>query len=49
MAKVIKDDDPMPVKVNDKVIFGKYSGTEIELNGKKYIIMAEEDILAIIE
>lgn len=49
VAKVIKDDDPMPVKVNDKVIFGKYSGTEIELNGKKYIIMAEEDILAIIE
>jgi len=49
VAKVIKDDEPMPVKVNDKVIFGKYSGTEIEIKGEKYIIMAEDDILAIIE
>lgn len=49
VAKAIKADEPMPVEVNDKVIFGKYSGTEIEIKGEKYIIMAEDDILAIIE
>jgi chaperonin GroES len=37
------------VKKNDEVIFGKYAGTEIELDGKKYSILRETDILGIIE
>ncbi len=49
VAKVSEDDEPMPVKVNDTIIFSKYAGTEIELEGEKYIIMGEDDILAIIE
>lgn len=39
---------PMTVKVGDVVLFGKYSGTEIKLDGQEYVIMKEEDILAII-
>jgi len=39
----------MAVKKNDEVIFGKYSGTEVELDGKKYSILRETDILGIIE
>ncbi len=49
VAKVSEDDESMPVKVNDTIIFSKYAGTEIELEGEKYIIMAEDDILAIVE
>ncbi len=40
---------PMDVKVNDKVLFGKYSGTEIKVDGEEYLVMREEDIVAIIE
>ncbi|MGB9668079.1 MAG: co-chaperone GroES [Thermosulfidibacteraceae bacterium] len=36
------------VKVGDEVIFGKYSGTEVEIDGEKYLVMREEDIYAII-
>ena len=39
----------MAVKKNDEVIFGKYAGTEVELDGKKYFILRETDILGIIE
>jgi chaperonin GroES len=39
----------MSVKKNDEVIFGKYAGTEVELDGKKYSILRETDILGIIE
>jgi chaperonin GroES len=39
----------MAVKKNDEVIFGKYAGTEVELDGKKYSILRETDILGIIE
>ncbi|GBU06700.1 co-chaperonin GroES [Bacteroidales bacterium] len=42
-----KDED-MIVKKGDKVLFGKYAGTEIELEGVKYLIMRQSDILAII-
>ncbi len=38
---------PMEVKVGDKVLYGKYSGTEIKINDEDYLIMKEEDILAI--
>ncbi len=40
---------PLSVKAGDKILFGKYSGTEIKLNGNEYLIMREEDILGIIE
>ncbi|KAA0893409.1 co-chaperone GroES [Oryzomonas japonica] len=40
---------PLDVKVGDKVLFGKYSGTEIKVDGEEFLIMREEDILAIVE
>ncbi len=40
---------PMDVKAGDKVLFAKYSGTEIKLDGKKLLIMRESDLLAIVE
>lgn len=43
-----KKDEPMTVKVGDKVLYGKYAGTEITIDGKEYLIMRESDILAII-
>ncbi len=43
-----KKDEPMTVKEGDKVLYGKYSGTEITHNGKTYLIMRESDIFAII-
>lgn len=41
-------DHEMTVKVGDQVIYGKYSGTELELDGVKYMIMKESDIYAIV-
>ena len=41
-------DEPMTVKVGDTVLYGKYSGTELKLEGKDYLIMRESDILAIV-
>ena len=43
-----KKDEPMTVKVGDKVLYGKYSGNEISVDGKKYLIMHESYIFAII-
>ena len=40
---------PMDVNVGDKVLFGKYSGTEIQLEGLDYLIMREDDILGVVE
>ena len=40
---------PVDVKEGDKILFGKYSGAEIKLNGEEHLIMREEDILGIIE
>jgi chaperonin GroES len=40
---------PLDVKVNDLVLFGKYSGSEINIDGEEHVIMREEDILGIIE
>ena len=40
-----KKDEPMTVKVGDTVLYGKYSGTEINLEGEEYLIMRESDIL----
>ena len=43
-----KKDEPLTVKVGDQVLYGKYSGTEINIEGKDYLIMRESDILAVI-
>ena len=40
---------PLDVKPGDKILFGKYSGTEIKIEGEEHLIMREEDILGIIE
>jgi len=40
---------PLDVRVNDLILFGKYSGTEINIDGEEHLIMREEDILGIIE
>ena len=40
---------PMDVQVGDKVLYAKYSGTEVKLDGKKLLILRESDILAVIE
>lgn len=41
-------DDPMVLKEGDMVLYGKYSGTEIELEGTKYLIMRQSDVMAVI-
>ncbi len=43
-----KKDEPLTVKVGDSVLYGKYSGTEIHIDGKEYLIMRESDIFAVI-
>ena len=43
-----KKDEPMTVKVGDTVLYGKYAGTEISVEGSDYLIMRESDIVAII-
>ncbi len=50
-GEVLKDGTirPLEVKVGDKVLFGKYSGTEVKIDNKEYVIMREEDLLAVIQ
>lgn len=43
-----KPDEPMTLKAGDKVLYGKYAGTELKLDGKDYLIMREIDVLATI-
>ncbi|NTW31569.1 MAG: co-chaperone GroES [Bacteroidetes bacterium] len=43
-----KKDEPMTVKVGDNVLYGKYAGTEITVEGKDYLIMKESDIYAVV-
>jgi len=40
---------PISVKVGDKILFGKYSGTEIKIDGEEHLILREDDVLAVIE
>lgn len=40
---------PMTVKVGDKVLFDKYAGTQVTYEGQKYLVVAEKDVLAIVE
>ena len=42
-------DEPMVLKAGDSVLYGKYAGTEIEFEGKKYLMMRQSDVLAVIE
>lgn len=43
-----KKDEPLTVKVGDEVLYGKYAGTEIQVEGKEYLIMRESDIFAVL-
>ena len=43
-----KKDEPLTVKVGDTVVYGKYSGTELSVDGNDYLIMRESDIFAIL-
>jgi chaperonin GroES len=40
---------PLDVKVGDRVLFGKYSGTEVKLDGEDFLVMREEDIMGVVE
>jgi chaperonin GroES len=40
---------PIDLKVDDKVIYSKYSGTEVKLDGEEYLVISERDVLAVIE
>jgi len=50
-GKVLEDGKvrPLDVKVGDKILFGKYSGTEVKLNGEELLVMREEDIMAVLD
>jgi len=43
-----KKDEPMEVKVGDEVLYGKYAGTELSIDGKDYLILRQSDILAVV-
>ena len=43
-----KKDEPMTVKVGDEILYGKYAGTEVQIDGKEFLIMSESDIFAIV-
>jgi chaperonin GroES len=51
MGKVNDDGKitPLDIKVNDRILFGKYSGSEINIDGEEHLIMREDDILGVIE
>jgi chaperonin GroES len=40
---------PLDVKVGDKILFGKYSGTEVKMGGEELVVMREEDVMAVVE
>lgn len=40
---------PLDVKVGDRVLFGKYSGTEVKLDGQDFLVMREDDIMGVVE
>ena len=51
-AGKIMDDgkrQPMDVKVDDRIIYSKYSGTEVKLDGEDYLVISERDVLAVVE
>jgi chaperonin GroES len=50
-GKILENGDvrPMDIKVGETVLFGKYSGTEVKVDGEELLVMREEDIMAVIE
>ena len=50
-GKILEDGQvrPLDVKVGDKILFGKYSGTEVRVDGDELVVMREEDVMAVIE
>ncbi len=50
-GKILESGDkrPLDLKVGDKVLFGKYSGTEVKVDGDELLVMREEDVMAVIE
>ncbi len=50
-GKILENGDvrPLDVKIGDSVLFGKYSGTEVKVDGDELLVMREEDIMAVIE
>ena len=50
-GKILEDGNvrPLDVKVGDKILFGKYSGTEVKVDGDDLVVMREEDVMAIID
>ena len=50
-GKVLEDGktQPMEVKKGDRILFGKYAGTDIQIDGEEHLIMREDDIIAIVE
>jgi len=50
-GKILEDGQvrPLDVKIGDKILFGKYSGTEVRVDGEELVVMREEDVMAVIE
>ena len=50
-GKILDSGDvrPLDVKAGDKVLFGKYSGTEVKVDGEEYLVMSESDVMAVLE
>ena len=50
-GKILEDGSvrPLDVKVGDKILFGKYSGTEVKVDGEDLVVMREEDVMAVVE
>ena len=50
-GKILEDGQvrPLDVKIGDKILFGKYSGTEVKVDGEDLLVMREEDVMAVIE
>ena len=50
-GKILEDGNvrPLDVKVGDKILFGKYGGTEVKVDGEDLLVMREEDVMAVIE
>ena len=50
-GKILESGDirPLDLKVKDKVLFGKYSGTEVKVDGEDLLVMREDDVMAVIE
>ena len=49
ISKEVEEDENLPLKEGDKVVFAKYSGTDITIEGKEYLVLNTDDILGIIE